>query len=91
MAASNPAAITCTADTWVKVANSVESGVIHRTSVAPNVYKKTFKIAGQAAPTDDDEAVLVFGSSNEDIISSESVIDVYIKAVRVAGEVVVDL
>lgn len=89
--AANPEAITCTADTWVKVADNKTSGTIHKTSVAPSLYKKTFKIAGQAAPTDDDEAVLVFGQSNQSIISSDAGIDVYIKAVRADGEVVVDL
>lgn len=89
--AADPAIIACPADTWVKVADAVTTGVIHRRSVRPNIYKQTIRVAGNPAPTDDSDAVEAFDETGELAISSDTAIDVYIKAVRYAGEVRADL
>lgn len=89
--AANPVVITCTADTWVRVVENKTAGTIDRLSVAPNVYKRTYRLTGQAAPTDDTDAALMFGESNQHVISHSAAIDVYVKAVRVDGSVRVDL
>jgi len=89
--AENPAIITCPADTWVKVADGVLVGTIHRRSRLPGVYFQTVRVAGALAPTDNSEVVSAFDGCDELNISSDAPIDVYIKALRVAGEVRVDL
>ena len=88
MAASAP--ITCTANTWIKVATAVTSATIHKLSTLPNVYKETYVANLAAAPTNDDNAILAFGEKDlfEFIDSASS--DVYIKAVGVDGSVRVD-
>ena len=90
--ALEPVIVTCTADTWVKVSpvGGMTSGIIWKRSVSPGVYKQTFRLAGNAAPTDDSDAVLIFGNCDSVIISESALVDVYIKAVKVAGEVRVD-
>ena len=88
MSASAP--ITCTANTWVKVATNVTSALIHKLSVAPNVYKQTYVDTTDPAPTDDNNAVLAFGSSDEFSFSDSTASDIYIKAVGVAGSVRTD-
>jgi hypothetical protein len=88
MPASAP--ITCTADTWVKIATGVTSAVIHKLSVSPNVYKQTYVATTDPAPTDDLNAVLAFGDCNSFIFSESESSDIYIKAVRVDGSVRVD-
>jgi hypothetical protein len=88
MSASAP--ITCTADTWVKVATNVTSATIHKLSNSPNVYKQTHVDTGAAAPANDNNAVLAFGQCDSFIFSESTASDVYIKAVRVAGSVRTD-
>lgn len=89
--AANPAVIACPADTWIKVATGVLVGTIHRLSNRPNIYAQTIRTTGDAAPIDDSDAARVFVKSRESDISSDTPIDVYIKAVRVAGKVRVDI
>ena len=68
MAASAP--ISCTANTWVKVATGVTSAVIHKLSTSPNVYKQTYVETAAAAPTDDTNAVLAFSCADSFIFSA---------------------
>lgn len=88
MAASTP--ITCTANTWVKVATNVTSAIIHKLSLSPNVYKQTYVNTGAAAPANDNNAILAFGDSDEYVFSDSTASDIYIKAVGVAGSVRTD-
>jgi hypothetical protein len=89
---ATPVSVTCTADTWVKVATGVTSTIIHRISTAPNVYKMTYVPNAAAAPADDSLAALMFSDSpNEEKFTNSSSSDVYVKAVKVDGEVRVDL
>lgn len=89
--AVDPVVIALAADTWVKIADGVLVGTIYRRSTRPNVYRQTVRAAGGSAPTDDTDAVLLFSCGGSDDISSDAPIDVYAKAVGVAGEVRVDL
>ena len=89
--ASNPVIVPCPLDTWVKVATAVKLGTIHRTSSIPEVYIQTFVLTGEAAPTDDTDAALIFVTQVQSDISSDADIDVYIKARGASGEVRVDL
>lgn len=88
---ANPAIFTCTANTWVKVATAVTSATLHKRSNEPNVYKQTFRLTAEAAPTDDSDAALLFaGGGTVEQISNDVAIDVYVKAVGVDGEVRTD-
>lgn len=91
--AADPSVIACPADTWILVAEGVTTGAIHRRSTRPNVYVQTTRVSGNPAPGANDltDAARVFNGGAESIISSDAPIDVYIRAVRVAGEVRVDL
>lgn len=89
--AANPEEIVCTADTWILVAFAQTVGVIHKLSNLPNVYKQTYRLTGEAAPLNDDDAVLAFGRCDNFEINSGVAIDVYVKAVRVNGKIRADL
>ena len=89
--AADPVVVTCTANTWVKVATSVLTGMIHKLSLSPNVYRMVTRQTGGSAPTNDTGAWLAFGKDIREEISDSAAIDVYIKAVRVDGEVSVVL
>jgi len=88
---ANPVSVTCTADTWVKVATNVTSGNIGKQSNLPDKYVRTYKLTGEAAPTDDDEAGPIFTCCDSATIGHSVAIDVYIKAIGAAGAVVVEL
>lgn len=87
--AANPVTITCTADTWVLVADGVTTGSIYLLDRSPAKYLQTIRVDGDAAPTDLSDAAEVTGKSVA--ISSDDAIDVYIYAVGAAGKVRVDL
>lgn len=88
--ASNPAVITCTADTWVAVATNVVTGRIYRIN-SEALYMQTIRLTGEAAPTTNDDGAKLFADSNSEAISSSAAIDVYVKALNVNGSVRVDL
>lgn len=90
--AVNPVTVACAADVWTKVATNVLVGTIYQLSFLPAVYLQTIRITGDAAPANDDDAAQIFGvSAKESGISSDTEIDVYVKALRFDGEVRVDL
>jgi len=86
---ANPAAVACAADTWVKVATAVQSGFVSIKDNTPDGWVSTYKLTGEAAPSDDTTAVPMYlpGAS----ISASVDIDVYIKAINKAGSVVVQV
>jgi len=88
---ANPAIVSCTKDTWVLVAQNVTAGAIY--NMAPTVqYMQTYRMTGQAAPSADTDAVLAFDDPFVPlVISAPAAIDVYLKAVGVAGSVRVDI
>lgn len=85
---ANPVNFECPADAWTKVASSVNSGTVTIKNNEPGVYKHTYRVAGGAAPTDNDDAL---SFEKMALISSSFPIDVYIKPVDDAGEVIVAL
>ena len=89
--AADPVEVTCPANQWQIVATNVLTGMIHKLSLSPNVYRMVTRPTGGAAPTDDTGAWLAFGKDIREEISDSAAIDVYIKAVRVDGEVSVVL
>ena len=86
---SDPAVIACTKDAWTKVAADVTSGMIHILSGAPNQYSHTYRVTGNAAPSDLADAITLQYVSTS--ISAPGAIDVYVYAHGVAGSVRVDL
>lgn len=95
---ANPAVISIPKDVWTKVATNVTAGVIRKnnsaTSYAPTVYLQTTRITGQAAPTSIAEGAKMFVdsfSTETEVISSNSAIDVYVMALAIDGELRVDI
>jgi len=86
---ANPTNVTCTADTWTKVATNVVTGVIWKKDSSPD-YLQTYRETGGDAPTNLDDAVKTL-EGNSEFISSSDPIDVYIYAVGDDGLVRVDL
>lgn len=86
---ADPVIVACAADTWVKVATNVTTGFVWIMKSGPNVYVQTYRDTGEAAPTDDTDAVKMPPPGMP--ISASAGIDVYIKARNVAGSVRVDL
>ena len=69
--------VSCTKDTWVKVATNATSGVININQWNPDFYTQTYVANAAPAPADDTNAVKFI--SRQLIISSASGIDVYVK------------
>lgn len=88
---ANPVVVVCTANTWVKVATGITSSVIHKLSVAPSLYKQTYRTTLDPAPTNDTDAAVLFESSSSETFSNSGASDVYVKAVGADGSVRVDL
>ena len=86
----NPEVVSCPAGVWTLVAASVTSATIHKRSHAPELYLQTYRIAGQAAPTDDALAILIFASGLLHNFAHTPVVDLYIKAVGADGSVRLD-
>lgn len=85
---ANPVVVQCAADTWVKVATNVNTGIIHIVSRRPNVYFQTYRDTGEVAPTTLEGAI---SFKTPLLISSSIEIDVYIHARKKNGSVRVDL
>lgn len=88
---ANPAIINVPADQWTKVATAVTSGLIHRIETDPNKYLQTFRLTGEAAPTNITDGALAFKNGDPEIISNSVNIDVYIYPVKKSGVVRVDI
>ena len=88
--ANNPSVLECPADTWVKVATGVTSGRVHRLSTNPSSYSQTYRVTADPAPTDDDDASVLFSRCDSEPIDSDTAIDVYVKARGRDGSVRID-
>lgn len=89
--AQNSIAVNCPAGVWTLVAENVVQGTIYRRNTRP-VYIQDLRVAGDPAPTDDSNAAPIFaGDAISESIGSDAPVDVYIKATRYDGEVVVHL
>lgn len=86
---ADPTTVQCPADAWTKVATNVTEGQIWIKNTSPGVYKHTYRLTGNPAPANDDDAIPFYGPMIP--ISSSAAIDVYIKPTNRIGEVRVDL
>ena len=85
---ASPEVKPCPADVWTLVATEVHTGVVHIDDTSPNMYLQTYRDTGEAAPVDLTGA-LPFDPLFQ--ISMNVAIDVYVRAVKNAGSVRVDL
>lgn len=86
--------VTCTANTWVKVATNVTTGMIHKVKNNPAVYLQAFVPTGDPAPSGRSAGVDAFKDSishSTAKIENSSAVDVYIWADESAGQVRVDV
>ena len=88
---ANPIIVSCTVDTWVKVATNVTSGMIHKRTKKNSIYLQTYRETGDPAPTDINEGVELFITSDSVGISSDTNIDVYIRCIGETGSIRVDV
>lgn len=86
---ANPVIIDCPADTWTKVATAVTSGLVHIFVGEKLKWLQTYRLTGEAAPTDKSDAIALVEPT--DTISASSAIDVYVYPNGGAGKVRVDL
>lgn len=87
---ANPILVDCPEGEWTKVATALQSGSIHISSTAPDLYGYTYRDTGGVAPTLFTEAIpmtptLNFGGAEL------SGIDVYVWPVGAAGKVRADI
>lgn len=88
---ANPVMVDCTADTWVKVATAVKAGWIHRKTNKTAIYLQTYRLTGEAAPTDQSESIQLFMKEESEPINADVAIDVYVYCVGETGRVRVDV
>ena len=94
---NNPLVIEIPQNIWTKVATGITIGTIHKTdslkSKTPTSYLQTFRLTGEAAPTEiSPEAALMFlDKEGTEDISSTAPIDVYITARGATGELRVNI
>lgn len=84
--ATNPTTVACPADTWTKVASSIKEVEIAIILTSPNLYLYTFRDAGDAAPSDQSDA-LVLSPGDSTTVSFPTDIDVYIFPRGSAGKI----
>lgn len=88
---ANPVFVDCPADEWTKVATDVTTGQIWKANTTP-AYLQTYKLTGEAAPSDRGEGMKLFSDdNNSEEISSSEPIDVYVFPVGAIGRVRVDI
>ena len=87
---SNPLFVDCPADTWTKVATAVTTGQLWKAQSITE-YLQTYRLTGEAAPTERSEGMKLFSKSDSDKIDSSAPIDAYVYAVGSAGRVRVDV
>ncbi len=86
----NPVVVSCPEDVWTLVAFNTQSASIHKLSLEPGSYKQTYRISGQAAPTDDADAIIIFETDTGHVFSHSPGVDIYIKAIGGDGSVRLD-
>lgn len=87
---ANPIKVNISADTWVKVAENVTSGLITIKQWQPSRYYQTYRVTGDPAPTGDyNEDTSTVTTGHEINIAALEAIDVYMYCVDQSGEVVI--
>lgn len=89
--ANDPVIVNIPQNTWVKVATSVKTGMIHKLTKKRAVYLQTYRLTGGAAPTLINEGVEIFEKSNSKDIGATVNIDVYIYCIDNDGSIRVDV
>ncbi|MCK5612880.1 hypothetical protein KAR91_63995 [Candidatus Pacearchaeota archaeon] len=87
----DPEVKTITADQWNLVAENVTTGFIHLMDTKTRIYRQTYRLTGEAAPTAGDRAEGVKMNFPGESISHNAGIDIYIWCDTDDGEVRVDL
>jgi hypothetical protein len=88
---ADPAIVACPAGQWTAVATNITTGLLNRNSSKPSVYKQTYRMTGNPAPTDLSDAAPLFAKEITEEISSSAAIDVYVWPIGAAGSVRVDV
>ena len=89
--ATNPVIFECPESVWVRVAEGVTSGTLHKLNTLPEHYLHTYRTATEAAPVDNSDAALLFsGASVFAAVSNDIGVDVYVKAIGADGRIRVD-
>lgn len=88
---ANPVATSIVKGAWRLVATNVTSGIIHKLDVSPSRYLQTYRLTGEAAPTDINEGAILFENGSSESIESSDPIDVYVWAKDADGSVRVDV
>jgi len=88
---ANPTTVSCTQNTWVKVATNVKTGMIHKRTKKRSTYLQTYRLTGEAAPTNRNEGIEAFSKCGSISIGSDVEIDVYIMCLGTTGSVRVDV
>lgn len=88
---ANPIIVTCDENVWTKVATNVTEGQVKKIDNKPHRYLETYRMTGNAAPTDREEGIPAFMTAYSELISASAGIDVYIMAIGDNGKVRVDL
>lgn len=88
---ANPVEISCPKGQWTAIAIKVTTGQIWVKDLSPNVYLQTYRDNGESPPTTEDEGVQIFVNTNNEIISADADIDIYIWPKGADGRVRVDL
>ena len=84
---ANPILVDCPAGQWTLVATNVVTGFIYTKQARSTIYMHTYRLTGEAAPTNRDEGVQFI--SVAPIVATQG-IDVYIWAENDNGRVRVD-
>lgn len=87
---ADPAVVACPKDVWTKVASAVTTGQIWILNTKPNVYRQTYRVAGNPAPVGSVPEEKAFQGEVMQI-SAGVAIDVYLFPVGKDGSVRVDL
>ncbi len=75
---ADPTVVTLTKNTWVKVASSVTAATIDIRLYEGQPIYQTYRMAGNAAPTDLSDATIC--ESAQLVVSTSAAIDVYLYA-----------
>lgn len=86
---ANPQIIDCPADEWTEIATGVTTGLVHVKQGTDAVWLQTYRLTGEAAPTDKIDAIALEKPTDE--IGANAPIDVYVYPEGKAGKVRVDL
>jgi len=71
--------VTAGAHQWTKIVTNVVSGIIRRKDTTSGLILQTYRMTGEAAPTDPAEGVPLFQEyTNFEKISAPAAIDIYV-------------